>query len=216
MIYGSVFLRAGHEARRKIASAVCLAVISAAMVFCDVSEFRIAPFRGAGKAQLIAMLQGNDPDTLTDEQLNAFQSPPETVRQGIELLQEYRLNVFSKQRLYGDVGSDLESAGQKIHIHDDGWIEPEASLKLYVGNSGIIEIETYDPYWAQHPDGVCRVYIDDCLAGEFTAAENAQLSLSAEPNRVCTIRIECDYFVEESPPGERKLCLILSRLEAVE
>lgn len=215
MIYGYAFLLAGNAMRRKIASVVCLAVISAAMVYSGIVEFRIAPFRGAFKSELIAMLQTNDPDNLTDEQLAGFQSPPDTVRQGIALLREYQLNVFSSRRLCSDVGSDLESAARKIHIYGDGWIESGASLDIYVGESGTIEMETYDPYWDRHPDGVCRVYVDDCLAGEFTAAENTELSLSADPNRVCTVRIECDYFVEESPPGERSLCLILSRLEAV-
>ncbi len=84
-------------------------VISAFICFCNFTELRIAPYRGAYKDNLFDVMQNIE--LYEDEDLSGFQANnPQLVRTGVELMKKYKLNVFDEKNLE-EKGCDFVSKG---------------------------------------------------------------------------------------------------------
>lgn len=76
--------------------ALTLLVVQSAPIFgANVMEFETAPFRKAYNDSMVQLALNID--TATDEELTIFQAPASDVREGIEVMKEYDLCVFSNR-----------------------------------------------------------------------------------------------------------------------
>ena len=75
----------------RIVACICMLSISLVILYADYSELTIAPYRGAYKDNLIQILRE---EKITSEEIALLQSHEDTVRNGIELLKKYQLNIY--------------------------------------------------------------------------------------------------------------------------
>lgn len=69
-------------------------MLTMVITYSDVIEFRLAPYRGYYKEQLVKIEENIS--EYEDDKLSAFQAgSPELVRQGVALMEKYSLNVFA-------------------------------------------------------------------------------------------------------------------------
>lgn len=112
----------------------------------------------------------------------------------------------------GHVGTSLETALNANNISEDGWVQQNGSLIIKSGKQGKFILETYDPNWMNHEDGICNVYANGKLIYEMKANEINSIVLDVEPETSYVIRFESDYYEQEVPPGKRKLCFVLAKI----
>ena len=75
----------------RIVAWTCMLSISLTILHADYSEFKIAPYRGAYKDNLIQILKKEE---ISSEDVALFQAPEDMVRNGIGLLKKYQLNIY--------------------------------------------------------------------------------------------------------------------------
>ena len=69
---------------------VCL--IISFVLFADYTEFKIAPYRGYNKDQMLKMIKNDS--AFSDEELKSLQGNIKEIRNGIILMRKYSLNIF--------------------------------------------------------------------------------------------------------------------------
>ena len=78
----------------KIITGVLITVITIIIFSTDLKEFRIAPYRGFYKEELLSTLKEFDESEIDDDTLSLFQAPVDIVREVIILMKKYHLNVY--------------------------------------------------------------------------------------------------------------------------
>ena len=208
LIFAHEMLYAKQKIKTYLLPGFGIVVLFLSVIYANKVELKIAPYRGGYKDSLIQVLQKPEIQ-MKDEELALLQAPVEVVKDGIRLLKSYQLNVYASEV---EIGTDLGTAVYKNEIFEDGWVGINGSLTVRTTDFGKIHIETYDPYAQTHPEGVCKVYVNEELSCTIPARELNAFEIQAEQNVVVTIRFECDYFTEEPDPGERDLCFVLLNL----
>lgn len=79
----------------QIISACCICVVCISILNSDLTEMRMAPYRGNYMDELILILQKYPDGDISPEEATPFSAPADLVQQGIELMNEAHLNVYA-------------------------------------------------------------------------------------------------------------------------
>ena len=120
------------------------------------------------------------------------------------------------QSIYGEMGYSIQSPVSKENAYDDGWIAPEASITLKTKDSGKIILETWDPTFPTHENGMISIYIDGIKYCDLKNDETTSSIISASPNSEVTIGIRCNFGEVLSENDPRSLSLIITKCESLE
>lgn len=93
LIFGYSFFNTKTK-RKKILLKFCMIIIIVAVLKSDYTEMVIAPHRGAYKDSLLSQM--NEEVEMNEDTIKLFQSSPELVRSGIELMKQYDLNIYDE------------------------------------------------------------------------------------------------------------------------
>lgn len=92
-IFSYVILRRPHKFF-KISAAISGIILVFLVIYADITELKIAPFRGVYKDNLLETIAETDITELDETTLSLFQASPELVREGIEMMQAFQLNIY--------------------------------------------------------------------------------------------------------------------------
>ena len=207
----SMYLIKEARKRKKVGATLVVTALACITLYADMVEFQIAPYRGTYKENLIDIVTSDGIETETDDDIfTPFQSKPQIVKESVVLMKKYDLGVFSKKYW---PGTSLNTANVQYGLFSDGWVEPEAKVKISSGEQGIIQLSGYFNQQITGNEIISVYQGEDLLAEYVISGENIEFEIPCEPNSVVNLIIKCNFSFHADPPDSRELSFVLTSLD---
>lgn len=179
-----------------------LVLLTMLTIQTNMTEAKIAPHRKTyylGLQQMILNI-----DEYEDGALAPFQSAPHFVREGIRVMEKYKLSFMADEKNIEEIYQNFKSG-----ISSDGWVEKEAMLHIKTGDTGGICLELDSR--PEFGSGTVQIFVEEELVDEVVLDglnPTAVVQLAGLPeNTFVRVKLKADFSFT-NPPDIRELSFI--------
>lgn len=188
----------------KTVAVVVVVAISLMIIYSDLVEYRIGPYRGALNRKMIALAM--DIDDASDAELSVFQTSPNNVRSGITAMKKYHLGLWNEKSKY----YQTQGIRPTSDAWDDGWIGPNAKFYVHLADENAIHVSGWYGGFSDSGEEITVVVKGHDLMHYRLNSTTIDFDVILGEGYEGNVKILSNFSNKASPPDVRIISFVLN------